>query len=306
MSLSKGQLKDQKAIEINPELLDVRRYNELETIFRKYRPQVVFHAAAFKHVPMMERHPRDAVENNVIGSKNTAELADRYGVETFIFISTDKAVNPTSVMGASKRIAELVIKDISRSSKTKFASVRFGNVLGSRGSVIPTFQKQIEKGGPVTVTDPGMKRYFMTIPEAVQLVIQAGAITGGGETFVLDMGEMVKIDDLARDLIRLSGYEPDKDIEIVYTGTRPGEKLYEEIFTDMENMASTKHERIFISKKEMDNNYMGISKSLGLLLKKPLKDPAKVLELIMTIIPEYHQTAGTATNSKSERERVVV
>jgi FlaA1/EpsC-like NDP-sugar epimerase len=209
-------------------------------------------------------------------------------------------------MGASKRIAELVIKDISRSSKTKFASVRFGNVLGSRGSVIPTFQKQIEKGGPVTVTDPGMKRYFMTIPEAVQLVIQAGAITGGGETFVLDMGEMVKIDDLARDLIRLSGYEPDKDIEIVYTGTRPGEKLYEEIFTDMENMASTKHERIFISKKEMDNNYMGISKSLSLLLKKPLKDPAKVLELIMTIIPEYHQTAGTATNSKSERERVVV
>jgi len=298
----------QPMADILPELIDVRKQDKLETAFKKYRPQVVFHAAAFKHVPMMERHPQEAIENNVIGTRNIAELSDRYGVETFIFISTDKAVNPTSVMGATKRIAELVIKDINCSSETKFAAVRFGNVLGSRGSVIPTFLKQIKKGGPVTVTHPEMKRYFMTIPEAVQLVIQAGAIAQGGEIFVLDMGDMVKIDDLARDLIRLSGYEPEKDIEIIYTGIRPGEKLYEELFTDMENMDSTKHERIFISRKEMDDNYVDISKSLGLLLKKPLKERGKVLDLIMTLVPEYRQTAGAgiANNQETKREKVVV
>jgi FlaA1/EpsC-like NDP-sugar epimerase len=287
------ELKESPAlVSIIPQLADVRQPDKLEAVFRQYRPQVVFHAAAYKHVPMMERHPEAAIENNVIGTRNTAEIADRCGVETFILISTDKAVNPTSVMGASKRMAELVIKDINRRSSTRFAAVRFGNVLGSRGSVIPTFMKQIQKGGPVTVTHPDMRRYFMTIPEAVQLVIQAGSMAQGGEIFVLDMGEMVKIDDLARDLIRLAGLEPDKDIQIVYNGIRPGEKLYEELFTDREEMSSTLHERIFISKKEMDADYFDISKSLGLILKKPIRERSEVLKLIMRLVPEYQGTAG--------------
>ncbi|MDD2587154.1 MAG: nucleoside-diphosphate sugar epimerase/dehydratase, partial [Syntrophomonadaceae bacterium] len=193
---------------ILPQLLDIRDRDKLEKVFLRHRPQVVFHAAAYKHVPMLELHPDEAISNNVIGTRNAAELADQFQVDTFISVSTDKAVNPTSVMGASKRIVELIIKDINRKSKTQYAAVRFGNVLGSRGSVIPTFQKQIKKGGPVTVTHPDMERFFMTIPEAVQLIIQAGALAKGGEIFVLDMGQMVKIDDLARDLIKLSGYEP--------------------------------------------------------------------------------------------------
>ncbi len=273
--------------EIIPELVDIRNPDKMERMFKRNRPQVVFHAAAYKHVPMKERHPGEAIHNNVIGTKNTAELAGKYQVETFVNISTDKAVNPTSVMGASKRIAELIIKDINRTSKTKFAIVRFGNVLGSRGSVVPTFLKQIEKGGPVTITHPDMKRYFMTIPEAVQLVIQAGAMAKGGEIFLLDMGKQVKIDDLARDLIRLSGYEPDKDIEIVYTGIRPGEKLYEELFTDVEGLVSTKHERIFISNKKLDNNYLDISKSINLLVKNALMDRTEVLKMIIDLVPEY-------------------
>ncbi|MEN6390746.1 MAG: nucleoside-diphosphate sugar epimerase/dehydratase, partial [Syntrophomonas sp.] len=241
-------------ISVFPALVDIRLKGKLEKVFEKYRPQVVFHAAAYKHVPMMEIHPEEAIENNVIGSLNMARLSDSYGVETLIFISTDKAVHPTSVMGASKRIAELTIQEINSNSPTRFASVRFGNVLGSRGSVIPTFIKQIEKGGPVTVTDPKMERFFMTIPEAVELVIQAGAMAEGGEIFILDMGEMIKIDDLARDLIRLAGYEPDTDIQIIYTGIRPGEKLYEELFTDREGLSATRNERIFISKKKFDTS----------------------------------------------------
>lgn len=282
------ELKDFKSpVHIWTELVDVRMQDRLEGVFRLHRPQVVFHAAAYKHVPMMQRHPDLALNNNVIGTRNTAILSDRYGVETFIFISTDKAVNPTSIMGASKRIAELVVKDVNRNSRTKFASVRFGNVLGSRGSVIPTFIKQINKGGPVTVTHPEMKRFFMTIPEAVQLVIEAGALAKGGETFVLDMGEMIKIDDLARELIRLSGYEPDKEIKIIYTGMRPGEKLYEELFTNPEEMVSTCHERIFISRKELDNRYVDLTKSMGLLLRSSLKDKAEVLRIIMQFVPEF-------------------
>lgn len=275
------------AVPIQPQLVDIRERDKLSRCFNQYRPQVVFHAAAYKHVPMMERHPDEAISNNVIGTRNMAELSDRFGVETFIMVSTDKAVNPTSVMGASKRLAELVVKSISRTSNTCFAAVRFGNVLGSRGSVVPTFIKQIEAGGPVTVTHPDMKRYFMTIPEAVQLIIQAGALAEGGEIFVLDMGEMVKIDDLARDLIRLAGYEPDKDIGVVYTGIRPGEKLYEELFTDRENMAATQHERIFISKKEMDDVYLNISKTIMTFAKTGLHNRAEVLELIMNLLPEF-------------------
>jgi FlaA1/EpsC-like NDP-sugar epimerase len=274
-------------VPIQPQLVDIRERDKLDRTFKRYKPQVVFHAAAYKHVPMMERHPDEAISNNVIGTRNIAEISDRYGVETFIMVSTDKAVNPTSVMGASKRLAELVVRNISRTSKTRFAAVRFGNVLGSRGSVVPTFIKQIEAGGPVTVTHPDMQRYFMTIPEAVQLIIQAGALTKGGEIFVLDMGEMVKIDDLARDLIRLAGYEPDKDIKVVYTGIRPGEKLYEELFTDRENMAATKYERIFISKKEMDDAYLNINKTVMTFAKSGLHNRADVLELIMNLLPEY-------------------
>ncbi len=248
---------------IRPELMDVKNRERLEEVFCNCRPQVIFHAAAYKHVPMMERHPREAFTNNIIGTRNVALAADRCRAETFILVSTDKAVNPSSVMGASKRVAELIIKDLNRTSQTRFAAVRFGNVLGSRGSVVPIFMKQIEKGGPVTVTHPDMKRYFMTIPEAVQLIIQAGAMAAGGEIFVLDMGEMVRIDDLARDLIRLAGLEPDREIRIVYTGIRPGEKLYEELFTDRENMKATRHQRIFISRQDLDNDYIDISRRVA-------------------------------------------
>jgi len=271
------------------ELLDVKHRDNLEAAFIRYLPQVIFHAAAYKHVPIMERHPEEAMYNNVLGTKNVAELSDKYGAETFILISSDKAVNPSSIMGATKRIAELIIKDLNRSSSTRFAAVRFGNVLGSRGSVIPTFKKQIERGGPVTVTHPDMKRFFMTIPEAVELVIQAGAIAAGGEIFVLDMGEAVNIADMAKDLIRLYGYEPGRDIEITYTGIRPGEKLYEELFSGREEMASTRHERIFISKKELDEGYAGINKNIYGWFMNAAPEKKAILNLISNVIPEYQK-----------------
>ncbi|KAF1086079.1 UDP-N-acetyl-alpha-D-glucosamine C6 dehydratase [Sporotomaculum syntrophicum] len=230
------------------EIADVRDKDKINRIFIKYRPGLVFHAAAHKHVPLMEMHPDEAVKTNILGTKNLAEAADRAGTKTFVLISTDKAVNPSSVMGATKRMAELVVQQMDRISETRFAAVRFGNVLGSRGSVVPIFEQQIKKGGPVTVTDPEMKRYFMTIPEAVQLVIQAGSMAGGGEVFILDMGQPVKIVDLARDMIRLSGLEPDKDIKIKFTGIRPGEKLFEELLTAEEGSSATKHKRIFVAK----------------------------------------------------------
>lgn len=229
-------------------IADVRDRKKLEDVFQRYKPQVVFHAAAHKHVPLMEMHPDEAVKTNIFGTKNVAELADRMNCETFVFISTDKVVNPSSVMGATKRIAELIIQNMFKHSATKFAAVRFGNVLGSRGSVVPIFKEQIAKGGPVTVTHPEMTRYFMTIPEAVQLVIQAGSMAEGGEVFLLDMGEPVKIVDLATNLIKLSGFEPNKDIEIKFTGVRPGEKLFEELLTAEEGSTSTRHKRIFEAK----------------------------------------------------------
>ena len=229
-------------------IADVQDQQRSREIFKAYRPRVVFHAAAHKHVPLMEANPSEAIKNNVIGTKNVAECAHEFGATHFVMISTDKAVNPTSVMGVSKRVAETVVQSLNQVSKTKFVAVRFGNVLGSRGSVIPLFKRQIQEGGPVTVTHPEMVRYFMTIPEAVQLVIQAGAFAKGGEVFILDMGKPVKIVDLARDLIRFSGFVPDEDIEIVFSGIRPGEKLYEEILTDEEGVSATKHDRIFVGK----------------------------------------------------------
>ncbi len=224
----------------------IRDKDRIEAIFAKYRPEIVFHAAAHKHVPLMEDSPNEAIKNNVFGTYDVCVASDKFGVKKFVLISTDKAVNPTNIMGASKRMCEMVIQSFNSRSKTEFAAVRFGNVLGSNGSVIPFFKKQIEMGGPVTVTDPNIIRYFMTIPEAVSLVLKAGASARGGEIFVLDMGDPVKIDDLARNLIKLSGLKPDVDIEIKYTGLRPGEKLYEELLMNEEGLRKTDNELIYI------------------------------------------------------------
>lgn len=229
------------------EIADLQDEKKINAIMEEHRPDVVYHAAAHKHVPLMQRNPEEAVKNNVIGTLNAARAADRAGVGIFVMISTDKAVNPTSVMGSTKRIAEMIIQHMDRTSRTKFVAVRFGNVLGSRGSVIPLFRKQIEKGGPVTVTHPDMVRYFMTIPEASRLVIQAGALARGGEIFVLDMGEPVKIVDLAKNVIRMSGYSVE-EIGIVYTGMRPGEKLYEELLKENEVHDVQVYPKIYIGK----------------------------------------------------------
>jgi len=227
----------------------VRNTHRVEQIFEKYKPDIVFHAAAHKHVPLMEKSPNEAIKNNVFGTLNCARSANKWGTKRFVLISTDKAVNPTNIMGATKRICEMIIQAMSRTTQgTEFVAVRFGNVLGSNGSVIPLFRQQIAAGGPVTVTDPNIIRYFMTIPEAVSLVLQAGAYAKGGEIFVLDMGEPVKIDDLARNLIKLSGFKPGEDIKIVYTGLRPGEKLYEELLMDEEGLQATENKLIHIGK----------------------------------------------------------
>ena len=256
----------------------------MEEVFRQYHPQVVFHAAAHKHVPLMEIQPAEAVQNNVFGTKNVAELADAYKSEIFVLISTDKAVNPTSVMGATKRTAELVLQEINQHSMTKFVAVRFGNVLGSRGSVVPLFERQIAAGGPVTVTDPEMTRFFMTIPEAVQLVLQAGSQAEGGEVFLFDMGDPVKINDMACDLIRLHGHVPNQDIRIVYTGLRPGEKLYEELLTNEEGTTSTKHKKIYkahITPIETDV----LTQYLDKLLTN--RDTTAILQSLKKLIPTY-------------------
>ena len=229
-------------------IASIREYKRMDEIFNEYKPDVVFHAAAHKHVPLMENSPSEAIKNNIFGTLNVARLADAYKVKRMVLISTDKAVNPTNIMGATKRAAEMIIQTINKNSETEFVAVRFGNVLGSNGSVIPLFKKQIAEGGPVTITHPDIIRYFMTIPEAVQLVLQAGAMAKGGEIFILDMGEPVKIVDLANNLIRLSGFEPGVDIKIEYSGLRAGEKLYEELLMREEGLTKTANSKIFIGK----------------------------------------------------------
>ncbi|WP_150269447.1 polysaccharide biosynthesis protein [Paenibacillus tepidiphilus] len=265
-------------------IADVQDRTRIMDIYSEYRPDVVFHAAAHKHVPLMERNPSEAIKNNVFGTRNVADAADKFGAERFVLISSDKAVNPTSVMGATKRIAEMYVQSLNTTSATKFSAVRFGNVLGSRGSVIPAFKQQIAAGGPVTVTHPEMVRYFMTIPEAVQLVIQSGSFARGGEVFVLDMGEPVKILTLAEDLITLSGYEPYKDIDIVFSGIREGEKLYEELLTAEENLGSTQHDRIFIGQPNViSQNQLELEfKRLERVLTE---EPAAIREVINQIVP---------------------
>ncbi|MBY0013617.1 polysaccharide biosynthesis protein [Paenibacillus typhae] len=265
-------------------IADVQDRTRMMEVFESHKPQVVFHAAAHKHVPLMERNPSEAIKNNVFGTRNVADCADKYGAERFVLISSDKAVNPTSVMGATKRIAEMYVQSLNTTSNTKFSAVRFGNVLGSRGSVIPAFKQQIAAGGPVTVTHPEMVRYFMTIPEAVQLVIQSGSFAKGGEVFVLDMGEPVKILTLAEDLITLSGYEPYKDINIVFSGIREGEKLYEELLTAEENLGSTQHDRIFIGKPNViSQNQLELEfKRLERVLSE---EPEAIREVINQIVP---------------------
>ncbi len=260
----------------------------LTEIFHEYKPHIVFHAAAHKHVPLMEDHPDEAIKNNVFGTWNVAHCADKYGTERFVLISTDKAVNPTNVMGATKRIAEMIIQSLNTKSKTEYVAVRFGNVLGSNGSVIPLFKKQIEQGGPVTVTHPDITRFFMTIPEAVQLVIQAGSMAQGGEIFVLDMGQPVKIIELAKNLIRLSGFEPYEDIDIEITGLRPGEKLYEELLMNEEGLKTTKHNKIFVA-KPLYTDYEMLKRELEVLSSKIYKtsNHQEIKEYVRILVPTY-------------------
>ncbi|WP_270670111.1 polysaccharide biosynthesis protein [Paraclostridium bifermentans] len=268
-------------------IASIREEKRMDDIFKKYKPEVVFHAAAHKHVPLMEKNPSEAVKNNIFGTKNVAVLADKYKVKRFVLISTDKAVNPTNIMGATKRAAEMIIQTMNEKSETEFVAVRFGNVLGSNGSVIPLFKKQIEEGGPITITHPEITRYFMTIPEAVQLVIQAGAMTKGGEIFVLDMGEPVKIVDLAKNLIKLSGFEIDVDIFIEFTGLRPGEKLYEELLMSEEGLTDTSHEKIFTG-KPISINVEKCKMNLEFLKAIVDKERVELIDIIMReLVPTY-------------------
>ena len=284
-------LADDSHILFKPVLSDIRDSSVVDQVFDEFKPQIVFHAAAYKHVPMQEYFPWEAVKTNVFGTANVGQISVKYGVEKFVLVSTDKAVKPTNVMGATKRLAEMVSQNYNRiQNKTEVMAVRFGNVLGSSGSVIPIFQEQIKNGGPVTITDPDMERYFMSIPEASQLILQAGSLGHGGEVFILDMGDPIKIIDIANELIRLSGYEPELDIPITFTGTRPGEKKIEELSLPSEQLDKTKHEKIFvlndpdITNETLSNIIIGIKK-----LEDGLsgRTPNQVRSILSSILPEY-------------------
>jgi FlaA1/EpsC-like NDP-sugar epimerase len=287
-------------------IASVRDRDRMEEIIGTHRPDVIFHAAAHKHVPLMESNPKEAVKNNVFGTLNVAQMADKFGVSKFVLISTDKAVNPTNIMGATKRLCEMIVQSIDKESKTEFAAVRFGNVLGSNGSVIPLFKKQIAQGGPVTLTHEDIIRYFMSIPEATQLVLQAGAMAKGGEIFILDMGEPVKIIDLAKDLIRLSGFEPDVDIAIKITGLRPGEKLYEELLLDEEGVSKTVHEKIFVG-KPIFTDYEKILKHINTLdegIRTPNANLKHIMGRIVKTYKVYEEESVRADAQKNENMEI--
>ena len=272
----------------------VRDSRRLDMVFKKYRPDIVFHAAAHKHVPLMETSPNEAIKNNVLGTYNMVRMADKWNAKRFVQISTDKAVNPTNIMGASKRICEMIIQTYNKESNTEYVAVRFGNVLGSNGSVIPLFKKQIAEGGPVTVTHPEIIRYFMTIPEAVSLVLQAGAYAKGGEIFVLDMGDPVKILDLAKNMIRLSGYKVDQDIKIEFTGLRPGEKLFEELLMDEEGMTDTPNKLIHIG-HPIDVDEVKLFHALRVLEQAAQSETDDMRLIVESIVPTYHPKLNKQT-----------
>lgn len=283
------ELRDISRLEVLPAVGDVKNRSRMENLFMQLHPQVIFHAAAYKHVPMMEVCPDEAVRNNIMGVQISGEAAIKCGAEKFVLISTDKAVNPTSVMGATKRVAEFLTAELNTKGSTRFLAVRFGNVLGSRGSVIPIFKEQIRRGGPVTVTHSEMKRYFMVTSEATLLVLQAGAIGKGGEVFVLDMGEPIRIVDLARELIKLSGYEPDVDIPITFTGIRPGEKFFETLFAEDEKAIRTEHAKIFMVKLNSNlkgKNLSGYLERLNTLAGKG--NNSEIMNILREIVPGYH------------------
>ncbi len=285
-----------------PIIADIQDKEKINNLFKAHQPAIIFHAAAHKHVPLMELNPEEAVKNNVLGTANLVDAAHNNNVERFVMISTDKAVNPTSVMGASKRVAEKILKCYARRSSTRFVAVRFGNVLGSRGSVIPMFKQQIEAGGPITITHPKMIRYFMTIPEASRLVIQAGAYGKGGEVFILDMGEPVRIVDLAEDLIRLSGLEVGKDIQIKYTGIRPGEKLYEELLTASEGVTATRNSKIYIAQaEEVDENELKAQVE-KLHMAALSGKPRAIIRSLREIVPSFAPNRDMIHNEKQARE----
>jgi FlaA1/EpsC-like NDP-sugar epimerase len=279
----------QQELKLNHPVLigSVRNTSRIESVIETYRPDVIYHAAAHKHVPLMEDSPNEAIKNNVFGTYKTARAADKFGVKRFVLISTDKAVNPTNIMGASKRMCEMIIQTFNRYSKTEYVAVRFGNVLGSNGSVIPLFKRQMAAGGPLTVTHPDIIRYFMTIPEAVSLVLEAGAFAKGGEIFVLDMGEPVKIADLAKNLIRLSGYTLGVDMDIKYTGLRPGEKLYEELLVKEEGIQKTDNNLIYIG-KPLEFNEVHFLSGLRELEEAAMNESLNVKQIVSEIVPTYH------------------
>lgn len=276
-----------QGVRLIPSLSDVRDPQKIMSVFNTHKPEVVFHAAAYKHVPMLETHPAEAVSTNVLGTRNLADAAHTAGVERFVMVSTDKAVNPANVMGASKRAAEIYVQFLSRSSTTVFSTVRFGNVLGSSGSVIPIFKGQIAKGGPVTVTHPEIVRFFMTIPEAAQLVLQAGSMGKGGEIFLLDMGEPIRILDLAEELIRLSGLRPYDDIDITFTGLRPGEKLFEELLLAGEDITTTAHEKIFVARSRPIDSAALVRWLEDISLSLHVMDNGTFVSMLKSIVPEY-------------------